>query len=64
MQVEIEDFDTESLPTAEEDREALASVANSADNSHDNNSAAAGVEAGGGGGRGGSKKGDKNSYWV
>lgn len=63
MQVEIEDFDTESLPTAEEDGEALVSVANSADNSHDN-SAAAGVEGGGGGGRGGSKKGDKNSYWV
>ena len=66
IQVDAEDFDAESLPAADEDAEALASlVNNNTDNNQDNNnSVAAEGELEGGGGGGGSKKGEKNSYWV
>ncbi|KAL8608688.1 hypothetical protein ACOMHN_002917 [Nucella lapillus] len=61
-EVELEDFDTESLPAADEDREAMASPANTAIMTASTSSATGVAE--GGNSCDSSKKGDKSSYWV
>ncbi|XP_076441974.1 BTB/POZ domain-containing protein KCTD3-like [Babylonia areolata] len=67
-EVELEDFDTESLPAADEDREAMASPANTTTTGSSTGGGGSGGGAmggeGGGAGDSGNKKGDKSSYWV